>query len=145
MIVFHLVTDEINYAAMKAWFTMNDFRGVTVEVQNDNGKTPIKFRNPKYLSMLNHLGFYVPEVFPALKKNVTGIYHYWQENNVDRTLWELGTLPPGLLTFYGLTEPLDPSWHVLGFWLHKRRFSVNKERDSTALQWELQTLVEDWD
>ncbi|OIW12080.1 hypothetical protein TanjilG_15320 [Lupinus angustifolius] len=224
MIVFHLVTDEINYAAMKAWFVMNDFRGVIVEVRkfedftwlnasyvpvlkqlqdsevqnyyfsgnSDSGRTPIKFRNPKYLSMLNHLRFYIPEVFPALKKvvfldddvvvqkdlsdlfsidlngnvngavetcmetfhryhkylnyshplirahfdpdacgwafgmnvfdlvewrkkNVTGIYHYWQEKNVDRTLWKLGTLPPGLLTFYGLTEPLDPSWHVLGF------------------------------
>ncbi|KAL8201534.1 hypothetical protein R6Q57_012873 [Mikania cordata] len=222
-LVFHLVTDEVNYAAMKAWFTMNSFRGVTVDVQkfedftwlnasyvpvlkqlqdsetqsyyfsgsNDGGKTPIKFRNPKYLSMLNHLRFYIPEVFPSLKKlvfldddvvvqkdisgifaidlkgnvngavetcmetfhryhkylnyshplirshfdpdacgwafgmnvfdlvewrkrNVTGIYHYWQEKNVDRTLWKLGTLPPGLLTFYGLTEPLDPSWHVLG-------------------------------
>lgn len=224
MVVFHLVTDEINYAAMKAWFAMNDFGGVTVEVQKfedfnwlnasyvpvlkqlqdseiqnyyfsgsgGDSKTPIKFRNPKYLSMLNHLRFYIPEVFPALKKvvfldddvvvqkdlsalfsidlngnvngavetcmetfhryhkylnyshplirahfdpdacgwafgmnvfdleewrkrNVTGIYHYWQEKNVDRTLWKLGTLPPGLLTFYGLTEPLDPSWHVLGF------------------------------
>uniref|UniRef100_A0A5B7ALX2 Hexosyltransferase n=1 Tax=Davidia involucrata TaxID=16924 RepID=A0A5B7ALX2_DAVIN len=223
MVVIHLVTDEVNYAAMKAWFSMNSFRGVIVDVQkiedfswlnasyvpvlkqlqdsdtqnyyfsgnNDNGRTPIKFRNPKYLSMLNHLRFYIPEVFPALKKvvfldddvvvqkdlsalfsidlngnvngavetcmetfhryhkylnyshplirahfdpdacgwafgmnvfdlvvwrkrNVTGIYHYWQENNVDRTLWKLGTLPPGLLTFYGLTEPLNPTWHVLG-------------------------------
>ncbi|KAJ8422026.1 hypothetical protein Cgig2_029406 [Carnegiea gigantea] len=222
-VVFHLVTDEVNYAPMKAWFSMNDFRGVTVEVQKvedfswlnasyvpvlkqlqdsdtknyyfsgnkDERKTPIKFRNPKYLSMLNHLRFYIPEVYPALKKvvfldddvvvqkdlsqlfsidlngnvngavetcmetfhryhkylnyshplikahfdpdacgwafgmnvfdlvewrkrNVTGIYHYWQEKNIDRTLWKLGTLPPGLLTFYGLTEPLDPSWHVLG-------------------------------
>ncbi|XP_031393093.1 probable galacturonosyltransferase 10 [Punica granatum] len=223
MVVFHLVTDEINFSAMKAWFSMNRFRGVTVEVQkfedftwlnasyvpvlkqlqdsetqsyyfsgtSDGSKTPIKFRNPKYLSMLNHLRFYIPEVFPHLKKvvfldddvvvqkdlsglfsidlngnvngavetcmetfhryhkylnyshplirehfdpdacgwafgmnvfdlvewrkrNVTGIYHYWQERNVDRTLWKLGTLPPGLLTFYGLTQPLDPSWHVLG-------------------------------
>ncbi|KAI7744225.1 hypothetical protein M8C21_021867 [Ambrosia artemisiifolia] len=165
-IVFHLVTDEVNYAAMSAWFTMNDFHGVTVNVQkfedftwlnasyvpvlkqlqdsntksyyfsgsNDGGKTPIKFRNPKYLSMLNHIRFYIPEVFPDLKKvvfldddvivqkdlsewrkrNVTGIYHYWQEKNIDRTLWKLGTLPPGLLTFYGLTEALDPTWHVLG-------------------------------
>ncbi|KAL9691038.1 hypothetical protein QQ045_011455 [Rhodiola kirilowii] len=222
-VVFHLVTDEVNYGAMKAWFAINSFQGVTVEVQkfedfswlnasyvpvlkqlqdsetknyyfsgnNDGGKTPIKFRNPKYLSMLNHLRFYIPEVFPALKKvvfldddvvvqkdlsglfsldlngnvngavetcmetfhryhkylnyshplirshfdpdacgwafgmnvfdlvqwrksNVTGIYHYWQEKNLDRTLWKLGTLPPGLLTFYGLTEPLDSSWHVLG-------------------------------
>ncbi|CAN0914910.1 Probable galacturonosyltransferase 10 [Linum grandiflorum] len=222
-VVFHIVTDEINYAAMRFWFGTTEFRGVTVEVQkfddfdwlnasyvpvlkqlqdaetqsyyfsghNDEDRTPIKFRNPKYLSMLNHLRFYIPEVFPALKKivfldddvvvqkdlsalftidlngnvngavetcmetfhryhkylnyshplirehfdpdacgwafgmnvfdlvewrkrNVTSIYHYWQEKNVDRTLWKLGTLPPGLLTFYGLTEPLDPSWHVLG-------------------------------
>lgn len=223
-VVFHLVTDEVNYAPMKAWFSMNSFRGVSIDIQkiedfsflnvsyvpvlkqlqdsetqkyyfsgkNDDGKTQIKFRNPKYLSMLNHLRFYIPEVYPALKKvvfldddvvvhkdlsalftvdlngnvngavetcmetfhryhkylnyshplirshfdpdacgwafgmnvfdliewkkrNVTGIYHYWQEKNVDRTLWKLGTLPPGLLTFYGLTQPLDPSWHVLGF------------------------------
>ncbi|XP_043695005.1 probable galacturonosyltransferase 10 [Telopea speciosissima] len=223
MVVFHLVTDEVNYAPMKAWFSMNNFRGVTVEVQKfedyswlnasyvpvlkqlqdsdtknyyfsgntDDGRTPIKYRNPKYLSMLNHLRFYIPEVFPTLekvvfldddvvvqkdlselfsidlkgnvngavetcmetfhryhkylncshplirahfdpdacgwafgmnvfdlvewrKRNVTGIYHYWQERNVDRTLWKLGTLPPGLLTFYGITEPLDPKWHVLG-------------------------------
>ncbi|XP_050206512.1 probable galacturonosyltransferase 10 [Mercurialis annua] len=223
LVVFHIITDEINYFAMKAWFSMNDFRGVAVEVQkfedfkwlnasyvpvlkqlqdsetqsyyfsghNDENRTPIKFRNPKYLSMLNHLRFYIPEVFPALKKvvfldddvvvqkdvsalfsidlngnvngavetcmetfhryhkylnyshplirdhfdpdacgwafgmnvfdlvewrkrNVTNIYHYWQEKNVDRTLWKLGTLPPGLLTFYGLTEPLEPTWHILG-------------------------------
>ncbi|KAL3503281.1 hypothetical protein ACH5RR_037730 [Cinchona calisaya] len=224
LMVFHLVTDEVNYAPMIAWFSMNSFNGLTIEVQKfedfhwlnasyvpvlkqlqdsetqnyyfsgtkDDGKTPIKYRNPKYLSMLNHLRFYIPQVFPALEKvvfldddvvvqkdlsplfsvdlngnvngavetcmerfhryhkylnfshplirihfdpdacgwafgmnvfdlvewrrrNVTGIYHYWQEKNIDRTLWKLGTLPPGLLAFYGLTEPLDPSWHVLGF------------------------------
>ncbi|XP_051117092.1 hexosyltransferase GAUT11-like [Andrographis paniculata] len=150
-----------------------------------------KFQNPKYVSLLNHLRFYVPEIFPQLEKivfldddvvvqkdltplfsidlhgnvngavetcleafhryykylnfsnpiistkfdpqacgwafgmnvfdliawrkaNVTGKYHYWQEQNVDRSLWKLGTLPPGLLSFYGLVEPLDRRWHVLG-------------------------------
>ncbi|WVZ15556.1 hypothetical protein V8G54_013122 [Vigna mungo] len=34
---------------------------------------------------------------------------------VDRTLWKLVTLALELLTFYGLTQLLDPSWHVLGF------------------------------
>lgn len=221
-IVFHLVTDEINYISMRAWFSMNNFKGVTVEVQkiedfswlnasyvpvlkqlqdtntqnfyfsgNANGRIPIKFRNPKYLSLLNHLRFYLPEVYPALekmvfldddvivqkdlsqlfkidlngnvmgavetcmetfhrfhkylnyshpllrahfdpdacgwafgmnvfdlkewrKRDVTGIYHYWQEQNADHTLWKLGSLPPGLLAFYGLVETLDPKWHVLG-------------------------------
>lgn len=155
------------------------------------GADNLKYRNPKYLSMLNHLRFYLPEVYPKLdkilfldddivvqkdltplwsvnlhgmvngavetckesfhrfdkylnfsnpkisdnfdpnacgwaygmnifdlrewrKRDITGIYHHWQEMNEDRTLWKLGTLPPGLITFYNLTHPLDRSWHVLG-------------------------------
>eukprot|EP00250_Pteridium_aquilinum_P009788 c18937_g1_i1 orf=1470-3077(+) len=221
-LVFHLVTDKVNFGAMQAWFGINYYKGATVEVKDidsftwlnasyvpvmkqlqdaetqsyyfkgtQDSKSAVKFRNPKYLSMLNHLRFYIPEVYPALKKvvfldddvvvqkdltqlfslnlngnvngavetcletfhryhkylnfshpkiranfdpdacgwafgmnvfdlvawrkaNVTSRYHYWQEQNVDRTLWKLGTLPPGLLTFYGLTEPLDREWHILG-------------------------------
>ncbi|KAL9271537.1 Polygalacturonate 4-alpha-galacturonosyltransferase-like protein [Drosera capensis] len=160
------------------------------------GSSNLKYRNPKYLSMLNHLRFYLPQVYPKLdkilfldddivvqkdltplwsvdlhgkvngavetcgesfhrfdkylnfsnphiarnfdpnacgwaygmnifdlqawkKNDITGIYHKWQNmvslfQNEDRTLWKLGTLPPGLITFYGLTHPLKKSWHVLG-------------------------------
>ncbi|KAL9266626.1 Galacturonosyltransferase 8-like protein [Drosera capensis] len=151
----------------------------------------MKFRNPKYLSMLNHLRFYLPEMYPKLhrilfldddivvQKDLTGLwnidmdgkvngavetcfgsfhryaqymnfshplikknfnpkacawaygmnffdldawrkekcteqYHYWQNLNENRTLWKLGTLPPGLITYYSTTKPLDKSWHVLG-------------------------------
>ncbi|KAJ7533084.1 hypothetical protein O6H91_13G032700 [Diphasiastrum complanatum] len=222
-IVFHIVTDSVNYGGMQIWFGQNQFNGAAIEVQNidsffwlnasyvpvlkqlqdsdtqnyyfktsgQDAKRTFKFRNPKYLSILNHLRFYIPEVYPELEKvvfldddvvvqkdltelfvvdlhgnvngavetclesfhryhkylnfshpkihsdfdpqacgwafgmnvfdlvawkkaNVTSKYHYWQEQNVDRTLWKLGTLPPGLLTFYGLTEPLDRRWHILG-------------------------------
>lgn len=34
--------------------------------------------------------------------------------NHDRQLWKLGTLPPGLITFWKRTYALDRSWHVLG-------------------------------
>lgn len=37
---------------------------------------------------------------------------FWQ--NEDRSLWKLGTLPPGLVTFWNKTFPLSRSWHVLG-------------------------------
>ncbi|KAF8365146.1 hypothetical protein HHK36_032834 [Tetracentron sinense] len=151
----------------------------------------LKFRNPKYLSMLNHLRFYLPEMYPKLhrilfldddvvvQRDLTGLwkidmegkvngavetcfgsfhryaqymnfshplirekfnpkacawaygmnffdldawrrekcteqYHYWQDLNENRTLWKLGTLPPGLITFYTTTKLLDKSWHVLG-------------------------------
>ncbi|KAJ0432622.1 putative polygalacturonate 4-alpha-galacturonosyltransferase [Helianthus annuus] len=32
------------------------------------GSDNLKYRNPKYLSMLNHLRFYLPEVYPKLDK-----------------------------------------------------------------------------
>ncbi|KAL3824716.1 hypothetical protein ACJIZ3_020745 [Penstemon smallii] len=219
-LVFHIVTNGVIYGAMQAWFLSNDFKGAAIEVQNIEDFTwlnasysPVvkqlqdpefkkyyfegsqdnepKFHNPKYLSLLNHLRFYVPDIYPQLEKivfldddivvqkdltplfsldlhgnvngavetcleafhryykylnfsnplistkfdpqacgwafgmnvfdliawkkeNVTGRYHFWQEQNVDKSLWKLGTLPAGLLAFYGLTEPLDRRWHVLG-------------------------------
>lgn len=151
----------------------------------------MKFRNPKFLSMLNHLRFYLPELYPKLHKilfldddvvvqkdltalwkidmdgkvnlavhtcfgsfrrfseylnfshplikekfnprscawafgmnmfdldawrgeKLTDQYHYWQNLNEDHTLWKLGTLPAGLVTFSSTTKQLDKSWHVLG-------------------------------
>ena len=34
------------------------------------GEDNLKYRNPKYLSMLNHQRFYLPEVYPKLDKNL---------------------------------------------------------------------------
>ncbi|GAV70584.1 Glyco_transf_8 domain-containing protein [Cephalotus follicularis] len=221
--VFHIVTDRLNYAAMRMWFLVNPPGKATVQVQNveeftwlnssyspvlkqlgspsmidyyfkthrANSDSNLKFRNPKYLSILNHLRFYLPEIFPMLnkvlfldddivvqkdltglwsldlkgnvngavetcresfhrfdrylnfsnphiaknfdpracgwaygmnifdleewrKQNITEVYHAWQKLNYDRQLWKLGTLPPGLITFWKRTYALNPSWHVLG-------------------------------
>ncbi|KAK4735478.1 hypothetical protein R3W88_009739 [Solanum pinnatisectum] len=167
-----------------------DSRKYYFDGSQDTGVEP-KFRNPKYIYLLNHLRFYIPEIYPQLEKivfldddvvvqkdltplfsldlhgnvngavetcleafhryykylnfsnplisskfdpqacgwafgmnvfdliawrkaSVTARYHYWIEQNADRTIWKLGTLPPGLLAFYGMTEPLDRRWHVLG-------------------------------
>ncbi|XP_076944065.1 polygalacturonate 4-alpha-galacturonosyltransferase-like isoform X2 [Bidens hawaiensis] len=177
------VLRQLESAAMKEYYFKSDHQ--------TTGSSNLKYRNPKYLSMLNHLRFYLPQVYPKLnkilfldddivvqkdltglwkvdlngkvngavetcgesfhrfdkylnfsnphiarnfdpnacgwaygmnmfdlqvwkKKDITGIYHKWQNMNEDRVLWKLGTLPPGLMTFYGLTHPLDKSWHVLG-------------------------------
>ncbi|KAL0407171.1 UNVERIFIED_CONTAM: putative galacturonosyltransferase 4 [Sesamum latifolium] len=221
--VFHVVTDRLNYAAMRMWFLANPPGKATIQVQNveeftwlNSSYSPVlkqlgspsmidyyfrnrraesdpnlKFRNPKYLSIMNHLRFYLPEIFPKLdkvlfldddivvqkdltglwsldlkekvigvvetcgesfhrfdrylnfsnplisknfdpracgwafgmnifdldewrKQNITDVYHKWQTLNQDRLLWKLGTLPPGLITFWNRTYALDKSWHVLG-------------------------------
>ncbi|CAN6552546.1 unnamed protein product [Malus baccata var. baccata] len=238
--VFHIVTDRLNYAAMRMWFLVNPPGKATIQVQSieefswlnssyspvlkqlgsasmidyyfrthqTNSDSNLKFRNPKYLSILNHLRFYLPEIFPKLnkvlfldddvvvqkdltavwsldlkgnvngavetcgesfhrfdrylnfsnplisknfdahacgwaygmnifdlkewkKQNITEVYHGWQKLNHDRQLWKLGTLPPGLITFWKRTYPLDRSWHVLGLGYNP---SVNrKEIDRAAV------------
>ncbi|KAL6964970.1 Polygalacturonate 4-alpha-galacturonosyltransferase [Sarracenia purpurea var. burkii] len=180
------VLRQLESAAMKEYYFKADHPTTL-----STGSSNLKYRNPKYLSMLNHLRFYLPQVYPKLDKilfldddivvqkdltglwsvdlhgkvngavetcgesfhrfdkylnfsnpliarnfdpnacgwaygmnifdlkqwklkDITGIYHKWQNMNKDRVLWKLGTLPPGLMTFYGLTHPLEKSWHVLG-------------------------------
>ncbi|KAJ3673084.1 hypothetical protein LUZ60_006458 [Juncus effusus] len=48
------------------------------------------------------------------RNDITGRFHYWEEKNAELALWRGGTLPAGFLSFYGLVEPLDRRWHVLG-------------------------------
>ncbi|KAG1364290.1 Hexosyltransferase [Cocos nucifera] len=238
--VFHIVTDRLNYAAMRMWFLANPPGKATIQVQNIEeftwlnasyspvlkqlrsqstinyyfrshhvkSDTNLKFRNPKYLSILNHLRFYLPEMFPRLnkvvfldddivvqkdltglwtinlkgkvngavetcresfhrfdrylnfsnpliaknfdphacgwaygmnvfdlaewrKQNITELYHSWQKLNHDRLLWNLGTLPAGLITFWNRTLPLDRSWHVLG--LGYNPHVVQKEIERAAV------------
>ncbi|KAK8495677.1 hypothetical protein V6N12_005584 [Hibiscus sabdariffa] len=179
------VLRQLESANLQKFYFENTLENATKDTTN------MKFRNPKYLSILNHLRFYLPEMYPKLhrilfldddivvQKDLTGLwkvdmdgkvngaietcfgsfhryaqymnfshplikqkfnpkacawaygmnfldldawrrekcteeYHYWQNLNENRTLWKLGTLPPGLITFYSTTKPLDKSWHVLG-------------------------------
>ncbi|XP_054815066.1 probable galacturonosyltransferase 12 [Prosopis cineraria] len=50
------------------------------------------------------------------KTNISLKYHYWVEQNIksDLSLWQLGTLPPGLIAFHGHVHIIDPFWHMLG-------------------------------
>nr|POE61638.1 putative galacturonosyltransferase 4 [Quercus suber] len=98
--VFHILTDRLNYAAMRMWFLVNPPGKASIQVQNveeftwlnasyspvlkqlgsqsmidynfrahrANSDSNLKYRNPKYLSILNHLRFYLPEIFPKLNK-----------------------------------------------------------------------------
>ncbi|XP_052197787.1 LOW QUALITY PROTEIN: probable galacturonosyltransferase 9 [Diospyros lotus] len=176
---------QLESVNMQKFYLENREENATKDVNN------MKFRSPNYLSMLNHLRFYLPEMYPKLhrivfldddvvvQKDLTALwkidmdgkvngavetcfgsfhryaqylnfsnplirekfnpkacawafgmnifdldawrrercteqYHYWQNLNEDLSLWKLGTLPPGLVTFYSTTKSLDKSWHVLG-------------------------------
>ncbi|OWM88726.1 probable galacturonosyltransferase 12 [Punica granatum] len=48
--------------------------------------------------------------------NISLTYYHWLEQNLksDLSLWQLGTLPPGLIAFHGHVHIIDPFWHMLG-------------------------------
>ncbi|RVW94783.1 putative galacturonosyltransferase 12 [Vitis vinifera] len=50
------------------------------------------------------------------KTNISRTYHSWLQENLksDLSLWQLGTLPPGLIAFHGHVHVIDPFWHMLG-------------------------------
>ncbi|OAY70478.1 putative galacturonosyltransferase 12 [Ananas comosus] len=50
------------------------------------------------------------------RTNISETYHYWLQKNLksDLSLWQLGTLPPGLIAFHGHVHVIDPYWHMLG-------------------------------
>ena len=77
--MFHIVTDALSFPAMTMWFLTNPPSPATIRIVSlDELKwLPADFssrfkqkgiRDPRYTSALNHLRFYLPEVFPSLSK-----------------------------------------------------------------------------
>ncbi|XWS36373.1 hypothetical protein CRYUN_Cryun20dG0079600 [Craigia yunnanensis] len=80
-IVFHVVTDSLNLPAISMWFLLNPPGKATIHIQSienfDWFSTKYnsilkeqKSYDPRYTSALNHLRFYLPDIFPALNKIV---------------------------------------------------------------------------
>ncbi|CDY43808.1 BnaC03g14410D [Brassica napus] len=44
------------------------------------------------------------------KTNISSTYYHWLDENLksDLSLWQLGTLPPGLIAFHGHVQTIDP-------------------------------------
>ncbi|CAK7346475.1 unnamed protein product [Dovyalis caffra] len=80
-IVFHIVTDSLNLPAISMWFLLNPPGKALIQIQSivdfeglsTNYNSTLKQQNShdsRYTSALNHLRFYLPEVFPQLNKIV---------------------------------------------------------------------------
>uniref|UniRef100_A0A2P2LTH4 Hexosyltransferase n=1 Tax=Rhizophora mucronata TaxID=61149 RepID=A0A2P2LTH4_RHIMU len=208
-----------NHNAIRSYYHGNHIVGA-----NLNDTTPRTFasklqsRSPKYISLLNHLRIYLPELFPNLDKVVfldddvviqrdlsplwgfdlegkvngavetckgednwvmskhfrnyfnfshpiisrnldpdecawaygmnifdlhawrkTAIretYHSWLRENLrsNLTMWKLGTLPPALIAFRGLVQPIDPSWHMLGLG-YQNKTSIENVKNAAVIHY----------
>lgn len=77
--VFHVVTDSLNFPGISMWFLLNPPAEATIQIQStadikeleQYGSPPLQeAMDPRFSSPLNHLRFYLPEIFPQLDKIV---------------------------------------------------------------------------
>ncbi|KDO68529.1 hypothetical protein CISIN_1g007588mg [Citrus sinensis] len=98
-IVFHVVTDSLNLPAISMWFLLNPPGKATIQIQSiDNFNwlstkynATLKKENshdPRYTSALNHLRFYLPDVFPALNKVLLFDHDVVVQSDLGR-LWNI--------------------------------------------------------
>ncbi|KAL2238799.1 UNVERIFIED_CONTAM: putative galacturonosyltransferase 6 [Sesamum indicum] len=98
-IVFHIVTDSLNVPAISMWFLSNPPGKATVHVESIENfqwlstKYSVTLQregsiDPRYISELNHLRFYLPDVFPYLNKIVLLDHDVVVQRDLTR-LWSI--------------------------------------------------------
>ena len=95
-----------------------------------DGQDNLKYKNPKYLSMLNHLRFYLPEVYPKLDK----ILFLDDDVVVQRDLTPLWSVDMrGMVN--GAVETCKESFHRLNTYLNFSNPLISKNFDPRACGW----------
>lgn len=56
----------------------------------------------------------VPKTQKLQEWSLITCFFFVQNLKSDLSLWQLGTLPPGLIAFHGYVHIIDPFWHMLG-------------------------------
>ncbi|CAN6842572.1 unnamed protein product, partial [Brassica oleracea] len=98
-IVFHVVTDSLNYPSISMWFILNPVSRATIQILNidDTNVLPLdqaqllmkqNSSDPRVISALNHARFYLPNIFPGLDKIVLFDHDVVVQRDLSR-LWSL--------------------------------------------------------
>ncbi|XP_010486650.1 PREDICTED: probable galacturonosyltransferase 6 [Camelina sativa] len=98
-IVFHVVTDSLNYPSISMWFLLNIQSRATIQILNidDMDVLPSDYdqllmkqnsNDPRFISTLNHARFYLPDIFPGLNKMVLFDHDVVVQRDLSR-LWSI--------------------------------------------------------
>ncbi|XP_059660406.1 probable galacturonosyltransferase 6 isoform X2 [Cornus florida] len=144
-IAFHVVTDSLYLPAISMWFLLNPPGKATVQVQSVEtfGWLSSKYgatlqkknsRDLRYTSALNHLRFYLPDVFPMLNKilfldhdvvvqrDLTGL---WNLNMMGKVVGAVQTCP----------KDDEPSFRQMDTFINFSDPFVAKRFDVKACTW----------
>lgn len=139
-IVFHVITNSLNLPAISMWFLLNPPGKATIQIQSiDNFEwlsskynTTLKKHSssgPRYTSELNHLRFYLPDIFPALDKIVFFDHDVVVQRDITK-LWSIdmkGKVNGAVETCYENEDLLRRMDMLINFSdpLVAKRFDVN--------------------
>lgn len=142
-VVIHIVTDSLNFPAMTMWFLTNPPDELTIHIQSmDDFKwLPADFnsvikqpgvQDPRFISPLNHLRFYVAEIFPYLTKILLLDHDVVVQRDL-RALWKIDMKGKVM----GVVETCgeDDSSHRLDMLLDFSEPSIAKKFDRKACLW----------
>lgn len=142
-IVFHVVTDALNYPAMTMWFLLRQPSQAAIHVlsMDDFNWLPSAYistvkqvgvKDPRFSSVLNHLRFYLPMIFPYLdkvllldhdvvvQKDLSGLWKHDMKGKVN-----------GAVEMYGN----DESFFTLRDFVDFNDLTIAKRYDSRARIW----------
>ncbi|TKY62394.1 galacturonosyltransferase 6 [Spatholobus suberectus] len=137
-LVFHVVTNSLNFPAIRMWFLLNPPGKATVHIQSiENFEWLPKYdafkkdnsSDPRYTSELNYLRFYLPDIFPSLNKillfdhdvvvqqDLSGL---WNANMKGKVIAAVGTCQKGETSFHRMDMFINFSDPFI-----TKRFDVN--------------------
>lgn len=143
-IVFHVVTDSLNHPAMLMWFLLNPPGEATIQIQSVEKfewlaakyNSTLKKQNShdsRYTSALNHLRFYLPDVFPQLDKIVLLDHDVVVQRDLSR-LWSVdmkGKVNGAVET----CQEGEPSFHRMDMFINFSDPMVAERFDAKTCTW----------
>eukprot|EP00261_Vitis_vinifera_P020908 XP_010651939.1 PREDICTED: probable galacturonosyltransferase 6 isoform X4 [Vitis vinifera] len=143
-IVFHVVTDSLNHPAMLMWFLLNPPGEATIQIQSVEKfewlaakyNSTLKKQNShdsRYTSALNHLRFYLPDVFPQLDKIVLLDHDVVVQRDLSR-LWSVdmkGKVNGAVET----CQEVEPSFHRMDMFINFSDPMVAERFDAKTCTW----------
>jgi alpha-1,4-galacturonosyltransferase len=149
------VLHQLQSSAMKNFYFKAD-SAMTLAAGTSN----LKYRNPKYLSMLNHLRFYLPEVYPKLdkivfldddivvQKDLTPLWDVDLEGNVNGAVETCGESFHRFDKYLNFSNPLisenfDPNACGWAYGMNVFDLKEWKKRDITGIyhKWQSQVCI----
>ena len=123
-----------------------------------SGASNLKYRNPKYLSMLNHLRFYLPQVYPKLdkilfldddivvQKDLTGLWAVDLNGKVNGAVETCGQSFHRFDKYLNFSNPhiarnFDPNACGWAYGMNMFDLKVWKKKDITGIYHKWQNMV----